>query len=410
MNVLKLALACVLAIIVSPIKPLGAEPAQQSRPVLSEFIQVITEQHPALAEARARLRAARARARGQARPIYNPEVEVEYENAESDTSFVGLSQSFDWAGKGRSRAETAQAEVNVATAFLEFTRKTLITEVLMALSEYQARLQDHSLNENRVRLGQQFLLVAEARNRAGDLSRSELLTARLALAEAEIGLGEAVSALSASREKLVALSGESRPTWPILSGAPPPQIRPISNFDAGTLPETVLARANTAAFRSRIQRAQSDRMPDPTFGVRYGEEGQSSLLGLRFSIPVPVRNSFRAEVDAARADYLAAEQGENGIFRSTQSRLSASYARYTAAVETWRVWDAGGSEALEEQRALLQTLWQTGEIGAVNYLVQLNQTFDAQQAALDSNARLWGSWFDWLDASATVNEWMETIR
>ena len=68
----------------------------QKRPVLHEFIEQVSADHPALKAAEASLAAARARAKGQSRPIYNPEIEVGYENASEVTKEVGLTQTFDW--------------------------------------------------------------------------------------------------------------------------------------------------------------------------------------------------------------------------------------------------------------------------------------------------------------------------
>lgn len=393
--------------------PAGAEPGgsnDQSRPVVSEFVQGVLREHPALAAARANLDAARARARGQARPLYNPEIGIEYENAESRTREFGVSQALDLSGKRGARSRVAMAEVEVATASLDIARKALVADLLAALADYQTSLALFRLGEKRVGLSEDFLALAERRDKAGDLPLTELLTARLALAEARVAVNAAMGELSISGEGLTALAGERRVVWPPLVNEPPATLPPAATIDLAALPELRFARALSESSRGRIRVAQGNRLPDPTVGVRYGEEGRDTLLGLRLSVAVPVRNSFRAEVEAARADVIAAEQTFNVVYRSAKASLEATRARYLVVTAAWNVWSTQGAAPLDQQRQLLQTLWAAGEINAVDYLVQLNQTFTTENAALALRGRLWGAWFEWLDSSGTVDEWMETIR
>jgi cobalt-zinc-cadmium efflux system outer membrane protein len=68
-----------------------------------------------------------------------------------------------------------------------------------------------------------------------------------------------------------------------------------------------------------------------------------------------------------------------------------------------------GSDVLGEQRRVLDQLWRSGDITAVEYLVQLDQTYSAERAGIELKGSLWRAWIDWLDASGTLNEWMETL-
>lgn len=395
---------------VLPASPAKAATEARPQPVLGEFIQIVVQGHPALEAAQAALDAARARARGQGRPLYNPELEVDYEDAEVRTKQVGLAQTFDWSGKRSARADVAQAEVTAAEATYDIARKSLLTELLTGLAEHQARLDVFQLSKRRVELNYDFLGLAERRNRAGDLPKTQLLTARLALAEAKVNRTTAQGDLAGARENLVAIVGEKRSLWPRMEGVPSQNPPPPDVARLEKLPELRFARSQAQTFRSRIQVARKNRVPDPTLGVRYGEEGATSLLGLRLSIPLPIRNSFRAEVDAARADVIVAEQSYSDIYRRAEARLGTSHERYLAVAAAWKDWREGGAEPLEEQRLLLQRLWQAGEINAVDYLVQLNQTFATEIASSELRGRLWSAWFNWLDASGAVDEWVENIQ
>lgn len=384
-----------------------------------EFVLGVLSDHPALRQAEAELDAARAEARGQARPLYNPEIDLEYENALDNTKAIGLSQTLDLSGKRGARSSVASAEVVAAQARLAIARKAVLAELLTALSDYQAARESLRIAERRVVLDEEFLALAERRSRAGDLPRSELLTAQLTFAEARAAESAARIELSRTEERLQAVAGVAVPPPP-LGGVPDGRPPSLADVPVDALPELRLAAAEADAARAFIRVAKRNRIPDPTFGFSVGEERSgldplgrresTTLFGLRLSVPLPIRNTFSAEVDAAGANLIAAEQGYNDLRRRVEARLAASLRRYRTAAEAWASWTAEGAAPLDEQRALLRRLWDAGEVGAVEYIIQLNQTFATESAGVDLKGRLWATWFDWLDASASFGEWVENIQ
>jgi len=382
------------------------------RPVLYEFIQQTVGDHPALKASGAALAAARARARGQARPVYNPELEFGYENAEVNTKEIGVSQAFDWSGKRGARAGVGRAEFEAAEAAYDLAYKTLLTEILTALANYHTEYLKHSVAAEKEAVSVKFLALAKRLSSAGEMPRAELLTAQLALAESRAAKNEAAAALSSANERLVAIIGEDRDFWPKLDGVPSTLHIGTDDIDliVENLPEIRLAIAETEISRARIKVAKTDRMPDPTIGLRVGEEGNSNLFGLSVSMPIPIRNSYKAEVQAAGSDLLGAQQAYYSVNRQVRARFNASLKRYRSASEAWRVWEENGAEPLDEQRALLGQLLEAREISAINYLVQLNQTFTTETASIELNGRLWSAWFEWQNAGANVGTWLETLQ
>ncbi|NIJ42275.1 cobalt-zinc-cadmium efflux system outer membrane protein [Parvibaculum indicum] len=402
------------------VEPGLAEESAAPDIALREFVFSVLSDHPALRQAQAELDAARAQARGQAQPLYNPEIELEYEEALDNSKSVGLSQTLDLSGKRRARANVATAEVVAAEARFAITRKTLLANLLIALSDYQARRDAVRIAEQRVRLDEEFLALAERRNRAGDLPQSDLLTARLTLAEARAAASTASIEFSQAEERLIAVVGGVMPPPPPLTGSPPQKRPSIEVVNVDALPELQSAQADTEAARAFVSVAKRNRIPDPTLGVKVGEArsaldplGQresSTLFGIRLSIPLPIRNTYSAEVDAARAGSIAREQSYRDLRRRVEARLAASLRRYETALGAWQAWTAQGAAPLDEQRALLQRLWEAGEVGAVDYIIQLNQTFATESAGVELKGRLWATWFDWLEASAAISEWVENIQ
>ena len=410
---------CALAMLFGIVRPTAdAVAAEQPAPALRQFVAEVIAEHPAIRRAEAELEAARARARGQARPLYNPEIELGYEDALDDTRQLGLSQTLDWAGKRSARARVAKAEVEGARAALALTRKTVLGELLSALAAYETSRHALDLAERRVRLNRDFLALAEKRNQAGDLSRSELLTAQLSLAEARVTESARRSDFSAAAERVRAVTALVPPRQPLLTADPPPPPPSIEGVAREALPELRLAAADVAAARSAIRLAKRNRIPDPTLGLGVGRQRtgpafareSTTLVGVSLRIPLFVRNGFSAEVDAAGARWVARERGYDDLERRIEARLAASLDRYREAFEAWGSWARQGTAPLEEQRRLLQRLWRTGEISAVEYIIQLNQTFATESAGVELRGRLWTTWFEWLDAAARIDDWLETMQ
>ncbi|MDQ7018632.1 MAG: TolC family protein [Robiginitomaculum sp.] len=390
-------------------------PQQSSRPLVVEFAKEVLANHPGIAAAQAELDAARARAKGAGRALYNPEIEAGYENAASTTTSVGISQTLDMSGKRKARAATGQADVMAARAALELVQKSLLANVLEALAVHQSAFEQLQLTASKVRLARDFLTLSQTRKTAGDLSESELLTARLALSQAMAEQSRAKGDLSRARERLAAIAGRPREVWPFMVGTPQGVMLQSWSGELNRLPEMRLVRAQSDSFRTRILLADKMRKADPTLGLSLGQEsnglgGNATLFGIRLSIPLQIRNSYSESVTAARAEAVGAEANARKMRQRVEARLNATTERYLAAASAWQDWQNGGAGDLEAQRTLLKTLWEAGELNAVSYLIQLNQTFDAQAAAIDLKGALWRSWFDWLDASNSATSWLEAIQ
>ncbi len=396
-------------------QPTHAAQTQSSRPVAASFARSVLDKHPAIAAAKAELEAAKARARGASRALYNPEIEAGYENADSTTKSLGVSQTLDMHGKRKARSSTGRADVLAAKAALELVQKSLLSDIFMALAEHQSAFEKMQLARSRVRLARDFLTLSQTRKTAGDLSEAELLTARLALAQAQAEQSQAKAALSRARERLAALSGERRDVWPLMVGTPRGVLLHGWSGTVNSLPEMRLVLAQSERFRSRIALADKMRKADPTLGLSLGTEsnslgGNATLFGVRLAIPLQIRNNFSDSVTAARADNARALAEARKTRLRVEARLQATTGRFLAASQAWQDWQASGAADLAAQRALLKTLWESGELNAVSYLVQLNQTFDAQSAAVDLKGALWRAWFDWLDASNSSFTWLEAIQ
>lgn len=406
---------CGLALAAIAACGLGAAAAQEnavdSGLTIGQFLEDAARNHPRLEEARAELDAAEARGRANSRPLYNPEFEGEFSDSEdpaNDTRAIGLSKAFDITNKRATRAKGARSAVDAASFAYEAEKRAFFAELLTALADYQARKRLSDLAAERADVAREFSSIADRRAEAGDLSKSERLAAQLSLSQAIAEQTTARSEFSEARQALTALVGEVMPAWPVLPD-PPAAAPPLDMTLVRRLPELRAAEARADALSAEIRFAKKARIPDPTIGAAYGREGDADFAGVRLSVPIPVFASGQAEVDEARAERIAAEQAIRNQLRNAEARLVEASGRFAVAAGTWRAWMRDGSDVLDEQRRVLDQLWRSGDITAVEYLVQLDQTYSAERAGIELQGSLWRAWIDWLDASGTLNEWMETL-
>lgn len=378
--------------------------------------------NPRVQAAAAALAAGEARQRGAEQPLYNPELEADFEKADVRTSSVGLRQAIDWTDKREALGGIAAAEREALAAELADVRQALAAELLSSLVDFHTRLELERLAGQRTELTGQFLAVARRRHEAGDLPQVEVDMAQLAAQQALILKAKATTARVEAVQDLVALTGGQRPAWPALPevvpeavpaampGAMPDAVTDDPAVDPGMdllrLPALRAQQARINAARQTVRLKRRESRPDPTIGVRGGREDSEGLVGVTFSIPLFIRNDFKAGVAAADAEAASAGSRLQDMARQARARLVSTSERYRLTREAWLAWREAGEFSLQRQTTLLQRLWQAGELSTTDYLVQLAQSLDTQADATELHGDLWHAWVDWLAASGGVESWL----
>ena len=382
--------------------------AAETSPALRALMESFLAEHPAAQAAQADLERAEAEARALGQALYNPELEFEYEDATDITKSVGVSQTLDWNGKRRVRDRASGESMRAASAALAAARQELLAELLEKLSGVKVTADVARLSKRRVVLLNEFVTLAKRRYAAGDVGQSDVDLAHLALSEASMQSATLLSDAAEAESRLAALFQPATFTWPPLPVLP----LDVSAFDNKALLERhpVLRRAaaEAAAAKANVSIAQRDSRPDPTLGLHGGREDDDTLVRLTVSIPLFVRNTYRAEVDAANAEALRAQQVYRSKLRRARGELQAAAKRYQATRSALHDWENSGQHRLRGRIALLKQLWEAGEVGTIDYLVQLQQTLDTQIAATTLRAAVWEAWIRWLSASGQIEYWLGT--
>jgi cobalt-zinc-cadmium efflux system outer membrane protein len=308
---------------------------------------------------------------------------------------LGITQTFLTGGKRRAGIQVAERNYKVAGATLEdFFRNLRATAATAFVDALAAKL----ILEQKQRSASSLDRLVEAnqrRFRAGDLAEIDVVQSRV---EALQFHSEVLAAQSNLQTALIALSqflGAQRGSVTISPRGRmdvPTKTFVLSDMVEEALqkrPDVVGAREALEASRLAVKLAQANRIPDVDVGVGWQRTSSSSneiapspqfdSFGVSLSVPIPVFNTLRAELDMAR---FASEQAEK-IFRSVQLKAEVevrqAYARYHLAVD--RVAKYKG-ETLRDSAAVLQAKLYSYQRGRASLLEVLNAQRDENNVYL----------------------------
>jgi cobalt-zinc-cadmium efflux system outer membrane protein len=377
---------------------------------LREALQAAWQQHPSYRATEAQLAAAQARLDAAGQPLYNPELALEGEEQGRDrTATAGVNLTLDLSGKRRVRRDAAAARVDQATAEARLRRRDFARQWFASWARLQTAQQRVRIGERRLELVTRFASLAAKQFAADDISGLERDLAQLARDEAQ-----------AEQSQLVAERAEADASFRAVGGAPervgglalptsalPPPAAPEGGVEQ--LPDWQAAQAAALASEREVTVARRNRIADPTVGVHGGRidygNVQDNVVGFSVSIPLFVRNSYRAEVVAAQADAdVAVAEAQRIQLELTVDRQRAIDS-YAAAHAAWSRWQGSRGTDVERRANLLERLWREGELSTADYLLQLKQTLDTQLAGAELEARVWRSYADYLAATGQLERW-----
>lgn len=375
---------------------------------LSNFVSTVVDTNPRVQAARAALEASRALESAAGKPLYNPELEADYESAVDRTWEIGIGQTFDWSGKRKARKKAAAFDRHASEAVFETIRRDLAIDLLSGLAAFQTGKQRNSLAIERAGIMEDFAELAQKRLSAGDLNQVEADLATLASIDAQIQRATTAAELAEATQSVRSLTlNTSADNWPKIESDLPlvKHIPDPQNFVLN-LPEVQVAQRELDAANAVIEIRESEQKPDPRLSLRGGQEDDSTLVGVNLSIPLYIRNNYKFEVSAAVAQRDQAQQILDDQIRRAYARLLSASERYQLSREAWEGWQQIGQTSLQRQVDLLERLWEAGELSTTDFLVQLRQTLDTRENALNLELTLWSAWFEWLAASGQVDAWL----
>ena len=384
---------------------------QAAPSALQQFIQQAFTSHPRLIAAEAEYDAAKAEYEAADKAIYNPELELDGEKTAVTTSSISLSQTIDWGDQQGAKTQIARYKLNAAQATLKQEKQQLLSDLLMVLADYKNKTHLAELSQQRLALMKNFADVAKQKHAAGDLSQVELDLAQLAYSESIFNNARILTEQVEAEQTFNALYNQNVSGK---KGLPNTAVNfqkislpaEVDQF-VMSLPQMQIVRANVAATKNTIMLREGEASADPTISIRGGKEDKEKLVGITLTIPLNIRNSYGAEVEMARKDYLRAEQLSQQAWRNARKDIITQTRHYQLTQKAWQQWKAGGQISIKRQLKLLKQLWRSGDLSTTDYLVQIKQNLDTQSAGIELQTTLWSSWLTWLNSTAQIESWLQ---
>jgi cobalt-zinc-cadmium efflux system outer membrane protein len=391
-----------------------AEPATND---LKTYLLAVLQAQPELKVAVANVAAAQAKATAMSRPVYNPELGIDAQRAQTESYAVGVSQTLDLSGKRSARELSGQKLFAIAEAERAVLQQKIVVDTLKSLADYYGAQIAATLARDRLVLMERFAEIADKQYQAGDIGVLDRDLAVLARAEAialsgrvELGSLKAQQALNAATRA----PGLNPPPLP----AAPPGTDQLSVGDESlvkALPSVRLALVKNEAANAEVGVARSLGRADPTIGLRGGREQDrggpngEGLIGLQLSIPLFVRNTYRAETAAAQSQADAAKIEADAGYQLAVMRIKSAEGQYRRTYISWLRWNDSATHRIDSGVELLEKVWRVHEISTAEYLVQLKQLLDGRNAGEELRSQCWLSWAEWLDASGEWGTWLDSL-
>lgn len=384
----RLAAGCALAVLAAfGAAPAWADPAPSYGELLARL-----DQTPAAVEAGALSDAAEARVR-QARVLPNPNLSMQLENVAGSGPYSGfnngdlslsLSQDLGLWGRRPARVNAARADAGAAALRRDMAVIDTAGRLALIYAEAEAAQRRASLAEEALTLSvadarAALVLVEEGREPLlrGIQAESEAAAARASLDEAKAERDAAFARLSAVA--MLATPATSIEDG-LLDAATPPTSRP--DRDA---PTVRVAEAEATAAERRIDVERINGRPDVTASVgvtRFGAEDQTALT-FGVSLPLPLFDRNRGNIDAARAEHRAAEARVMQARQDAGAERSAAVARLASSASRVSAADAGVTSA-EEAYRLSRIGAEAGRISQLELRTGRAALINARSAAVDA--------------------------
>jgi outer membrane protein, heavy metal efflux system len=308
---------------------------------LTEWESLAERNNPTLAQASARVQAAQAEY-VQVGLYPNPrlayqatEINDEHQ-AGQQGGFVG--QEIVTNGKLQRNRELAQQTVRQLEWAWAAQRERVVNDVRLAFYDVVVAQRTLELTDQLVRIGQEGVRAAEGLLRAKEVSRVDVLQAKIEADSAKILAQKARNRYSAAWRNLVVVAGVPDMTPTPLAGELQEGLSLLSwetelNRVLGESPVVAEARSGVAKSQAAVARECAQRIPnvDLQFGAQYDNATRDAIAGVQAGVPVPLFNRNQGNIRRAQAEVTAAQAEVRRVELELQQRLTVAFEQYQNA-------------------------------------------------------------------------------
>ncbi|YCM47045.1 TolC family protein (plasmid) [Verrucomicrobiaceae bacterium 227] len=332
----------------------------------------------------------------------NPELGVTLENAfgtgsvsgfNSSEETISLSQTIELGRKRAKRMAVARQNLILANQAYRLKKAGIVADLSNAFVELLAAQQQYGFAQERAAMIKSLMATQLELFSLGKISETERDSGATALTLAEVEVSAAKSEVEVARKTVSSFWGNSSPEFELatgkidLSSGPAPIVsyqRQLTSSPIVRYREQVITRS-----RAALELENSNRTPDLTVGVggRRFEDSDETAAVLEFSVPLPIFDQNKGNIEKARAELGKAVAEETRVLGGLRRELGLAHSRHTAAYSQAR---ALVNEAVPSARKNYQRTLEGYRLGKFTYLdvrAARELLIETQQKALQARIR-----------------------
>jgi cobalt-zinc-cadmium efflux system outer membrane protein len=286
---------------------------------------------------------------------------------------------------GRIGAATALAEKDREVAALTFVwkRREILSDVKRAFASLMGSRRNVELTRETRDLAKAFHDVTNDRFKAQAIPEMELLKAAVQLAKSESDVRLAEKDLAVSLKALHSLMGNTdfpkeKFAGELYNRFVTPSFEALRGHIVAVHPLLEAATKAKEAAELNLSLAKAERMPDPSFEIRGGIDGErDALIEAGFSIPLPLFNRNQARIATAEIRIRQAELQIQVLRNDLTLRLTEAYKNFSAGQDRVAVYR---DEILPKAQKALDQTTEGYKQGKFSYL----DVLDAQRTLAEA--------------------------
>ncbi len=379
---------CILAFCGS-LKPIFA--VSPTKITLESALQTAMQENPALKVLHEKAKVAQAQLVGIAL-LSNPELETELIGGIHPEQTIELTKSFELGGQRGHRKQIAK--INIEKVNLELTDEIRKLRKSITLAFYQVVLSQEKLKlaKESIKHNQQMYEMIQFQFDAGDIPVTQVSLANIQLQSARREYATLENDLRLAQLDLNRLMGTSLDATPTATGKYD-EIESISlkldDLKSRALthrPDLKSQRLNLQLTESTHRLAKAANIPNLNIGGITERSSGMMGLGVKFSMPLPLFDWNRAEIDAVKAQKQKDNAQISNIERQIVHEVMAAYLSLNAAQRNLKFYDNNLMKLLNENLTRTRSAYELGEAQRFELILIQNEFVKTRFAYLDAIA------------------------
>lgn len=309
-----------------------------------------------------------------------------------DTNFgrIGLSQTISKPGRLRAREEAARKMADLANVNGEASRIELRGQVLELIYEFRVAHEKANHSQERLRRLKTVETYLKSRTFAAPQRKAEasIVRSKLLVLEKENSELEATeSAAWNSLNTYLGFGERIEVSAPWYTTGQNLDFKELEHRAQERNPDLKRQSLQVQLRESEFKAAEADRWPGLTVSASFSNGSGASPeknYGLGISLPLPMWNGNRGNIDASKASMSAAENRLDWARSRMTANLKSALDHYKASLLTLSKLSFDKMGSFERDMTEIDASFKRGQVDLITYLEADAQHFESLNAALDA--------------------------